>query len=67
MTRMDMIVSSPEGRINSVTRFEDFRVIDGVKQAFTFRQSAIGAEFILKVLEIKHNVDIPDERFSKPK
>lgn len=67
LTRVDQIVTSPEGKINSVTKFEDFRVVDGIRQTFRFRQSALGAEFVFNVSEIKQNVEIADERFSKPK
>ena len=67
MTRVDRVVTSPEGKINSVTKFEDFRVVDGVNQTFRVRQSALGAEFVFNVSEVKQNVEIADERFSKPK
>jgi zinc protease len=66
LTRVDQVVTSPEGKINSVTKFEDFRVVDGIRQTFRFRQSALGAEFVFNVSEIKQNVEIADERFSKP-
>ena len=67
LTRVDRTITSPEGKINSVTKFEDYRVVDGVKQSFKFRQSALGAEFVFNIAEIKQNVEIPDEKFSKPK
>ena len=67
MMHHDQIIASPEGKVNSVTKFEDFRVVDGVNQTFRIRQSALGAEFVFNVSEVKQNVEIADERFSKPK
>ncbi len=67
MIRTDRMITSPQGKIDSTTKFEDFREVDGVKQAFVLRQSALGTEFVFKVLEIKQNVEISDEKFAKPK
>lgn len=67
MTRVDRSITSPQGKIDSITKFEDYREVDGVKQAFVFRQSALGAEFVFNVSDIKQNAEIGDERFSKPK
>ncbi len=67
MIRSDRTLTSPEGKINSVTKFEDFREVDGIKQAYRFRQSALGTEFVFNVSEIKQNVELADKKFSKPK
>lgn len=67
MTRSDRSVTSPQGKVQSMTTFEDFRVVDGVKQPFVFRQNALGMEMVFNASEIKQNVEIADERFSKPK
>lgn len=67
MTRIDRTVTSPQGKVSSVTTFEDYRDAGGVKQAYKFTQSAVGADFVFTVSEIKQNVEIADERFSKPK
>jgi len=67
MLRSDRNLTSPQGKINSVTTFEDYRDVDGVKQPYKFTQNAVGADFVFTVSEIKQNVEIADERFSKPK
>lgn len=67
MTRIDRTVTSPQGKINSITKFEDYRDVDGTKQSYRFRQSALGAEFVFNVTDFKQNVEIADEKFSKPK
>lgn len=67
LLRSDRNLTSPQGKIKSVTMFEDFRIVDGIKQPFVFRQNTVGMELVLSASEIKHNVEIADERFSKPK
>lgn len=67
MLRSDRTLTSPQGKINSITAFEDYRVVDGVKQPFVFRQNSAGMELVFNASEIKQNVEIANERFSKPK
>lgn len=67
LVQMNQVVASPQGRINSVTKFEDFRVVDGYKMAFKMKQSAMGADFVFNTSEVKQNIEIADGRFSKPK
>jgi zinc protease len=65
--QMNRVVTSPQGRINSITKFEDFRVVDGYKMAFKMTQSAVGADFVFNTAEVRHNIEIADNRFSKSK
>lgn len=67
MIQINRVVTSPQGKISSVTKFDDFRVVDGYKMAFKMTQSAMGADFVFNTAEVKQNIEIPDERFSKPK
>ncbi len=67
MIQMNRVVTSPQGRISSITKFEDFRVVDGYKMAFKMTQSAMGADFVFNTAEVKQNIEITDDRFSKPK
>lgn len=67
MVQIDRLAVSPQGNIQTQTFFSDFREIDGVKQAFSFRQVAQGMEVSFKIAEIKQNVEIDDRIFSKPK
>lgn len=67
MTRADRMVTSPQGKVSSTIKYEDYREVDGTKQAYKFSQSAIAAEFVFTATDFKHNVEIADEKFSKPK
>lgn len=67
LVQVNRFITSPQGRINSVTKFEDFRAVDGYKMAFKMTQSAMGADFIFNLSEVKQNIEIADGRFSKPK
>ena len=67
MIQINRFVTSPQGKISSITKFDDFRVVDGYKMAFKMTQSAMGADFVFNSAEVKQNIEIPDERFSKPK
>jgi hypothetical protein len=51
-----------------VTRYEDFREVDGVKMPFRIRNFMTGAgvENILAFDEAKHNLAVPDSKFEKP-
>ena len=46
--------------------FDDFREVDGVKLPFSIRQKTSEVEMIIKIEEVRHNVDIDDARFAKP-
>jgi hypothetical protein len=65
--RMDLEVATPQGKLNIVFRFEDYRRIDGVMYAFTTRQSTAGIEAVQKIERVRHNVPIDDAIFRKPK
>ena len=67
MIQTNRVVTSPQGKISSITKFEDFRVVDGYKMAFKMTQSATGADFVFNTTEVKQNIEIADDRFSKPK
>ena len=67
MIQMNRVVTSPQGSVNSITKFEDFRDVDGYKMAFKMTQSAMGADFVFNVAEVKQNIEITADRFSKPK
>jgi hypothetical protein len=64
---MDLEAATPQGKLNIVFRFEDYRRIDGVMYAFTTRQSTAGIEAVQKIERVRHNVPIDDAIFRKPK
>jgi hypothetical protein len=65
--RMDLEAATPQGKLNIVFRFEDYRRIDGVMYAFTIRQSTAGIEAVQKIERVRHNVSLSDAIFRKPK
>lgn len=67
LVQMNRVVTSPQGKVNSITKFEDFRVVDGYKMAFKMTQSALGADFVFNTAEVRQNIEITDDRFSKAK
>jgi len=46
--------------------FEDFRDVDGVKRAFTVRQTSPDFDYVIKFTEIRSNAPIEDSKFEKP-
>jgi zinc protease len=46
---------------------EDYRDVDGIKLPFVVHQSSEQASFTITYSDIKQNVDLTDEQFSKPK
>jgi zinc protease len=46
---------------------EDYRDVDGIKLPFVVHQSSDQAAFTLTFTDIKQNVDLTDDQFSKPK
>ncbi len=45
--------------------YEDYRDVDGVKIPFTIRRVKPSA-YTIKLSEVKHNVDLTDDKFDKP-
>lgn len=59
---------SPEGTDVLYTGdIEDYRTVDGIQLPFVVHQSSDQAAFTITYSEIKQNVDLTDEQFSKPK
>lgn len=55
-----------QGLIEVDSTYEDFRAVDGVKRAFTIRQSTASFTAVIQFTELKHNVPIDDTMFRKP-
>ena len=48
------------------TDYDDYQVVDGVKLPLSIRWSMPGRVWGRRIVEVKHNVSIEDERFSPP-
>lgn len=59
-------VRDAEGKLVSSEDYEDYRAVDGVKIAFTTRRLEGGLEAVIKLTEVKQNVQIDDAKFDKP-
>lgn len=55
------------GAIPDNTDLEDYKEVDGIKLPFTARRSSQWTNLTLKVIEVKHNVEIEDEKFEMPR
>jgi zinc protease len=60
----DATANTPNGSFQIQNFVEDYRDVDGVKTAFSMRQTGAN-DWTLKVADLKYNVDIPDSKFEK--
>ena len=65
--RTSTIVNVPElgGDVEQATEVADFRVVDGVKEAFSIKIINPAQTSVVKVTKIEHNVAFPDSTFIK--
>ena len=64
--RTDLVYKGPMGEIPLQIMFEDNKEVDGIVLPHTVRQSMMGMEQVMTIESIKHNVDMPKERFDLP-
>ena len=55
-----------EGKTIVNSQFEDYREVEGVKVAFTIRQTSADFDYVIKLSEVKYNVSVDDTKFKKP-
>lgn len=67
LVRKDEATVTPQGVLPVQIYFEDYREVDGIKIPFGGRitNPSIG-NIIMKLTEVKHNVEIADSKFDKP-
>ncbi len=56
----------PEGPIEQVTEYGDFRTVDGVKVPFSVKSITKVQTVTATLTDVKHNVEIDDATFAKP-
>ena len=66
LVRHDAEVESPQGKLLMQTYLEDYRVVDGVKVAHVVKQVNEAMTIVIKITEVKNNVQIDDAKFNKP-
>jgi len=66
LVRHDAEVESPQGKLLMKTYMEDYKVVDGVKIPHTVKQVNDAMTIVIKITEVKNNVEIDDAKFNKP-
>jgi hypothetical protein len=56
---------SPEGVSQFEENFSDYREVDGVTLPFTITQAGGDSEFVVRISEVQHNVQLEDSQFVK--
>jgi zinc protease len=56
----------PMGEFTVESFPSDYKKIDGLLMPFTATEKALGQQIIVKITEIKHDVDIPADTFKRP-
>jgi photosynthetic reaction center cytochrome c subunit len=59
-------VKTPLGSYPFQIKYEDYRVVDGIKLPFALHWSRPGLQWSRKITEVKHNVPIEDSKFNPP-
>lgn len=66
LTRTDQLQATPQGKVQTVTYFNDWRSNDGIRMAFQMRQKTRELELVLTLTEVKNNLPLPDSDFARP-
>ena len=66
IVKQTAISATPMGEITVDSYPSDFKKVDGVLIPFTNTQKVLTQEIVMKLTEIKHNVDLPADAFQRP-
>jgi hypothetical protein len=66
LVRQDGEEENPQGKAMVENYLEDYKVVDGVKMAHTLKRVNPQMSFVIKLTEIKNNVEIDEAKFAKP-
>jgi len=66
LLRADTVQEGPQGSVPVQTLSADYRQVDGVKVAFQLTQKLPIGDVVIKLSEVKANVEIEDAKFAKP-
>ena len=66
LTRMDQVQVTPQGKLNTLTYFSDWRLTDGIKTAFQMRQKSATIELVLTLARIQNNLPLLESDFTRP-
>jgi hypothetical protein len=66
LLRTERAVETPQGKVNKIELYSDYRKVDGLMHPFTIRITEDTTEVVLTIEEVKHNVDIQESTFAPP-
>ncbi|HEY8461469.1 MAG TPA: hypothetical protein VIM99_13860 [Blastocatellia bacterium] len=66
LVRQDEESEGPQGKMQTEVYMDDYKAVDGVKIAHTVKQVNPMMTFVIKINEIKSNVEIEEAKFAKP-
>ena len=58
--------ASPMGEVQVEEFPSDYKTVDGILIPFKITQKVLTQEIVIKVAEIKHNVELPADAFKRP-
>ncbi len=64
--KVESVVEVEAGEIPVVAFPGDYKEVDGIKLAHSTRMEILGQKRMMKLTDVKHNVDLPDDRFELP-
>ena len=66
LVRSDSQSEVDGARMTTVTLYDDYRGVDGIKVPYTIHQTNLEYGVTIKLEEVKHNLSIDDSKFDKP-
>jgi hypothetical protein len=66
LVRQDGEFDGPQGKTQVETYVDDYKVVDGVKVAHTMKQVNPQMTWVIKLTEVKNNIEIDGAKFGKP-
>jgi zinc protease len=66
LVRHDAEAETPQGKMMMETYLGDYKVVDGVQIPHTTKQVSPAVSFVIKITEVKNNVEIDNAKFNKP-
>jgi hypothetical protein len=60
------IVATPMGEISADEFPSDYKAVDGVQIPFTVTQKVLTQEIVMKLTDVKHNVELSPDAFKRP-
>ncbi len=66
LVKQTSTTTSPMGEVPVEVYPSDYKAVDGVMIPFTVTQKVLTQEIVMKMTEIKHNVDVPADAFKRP-